>query len=159
MALLSSLPPSSPCPPAAALCPQIGSTMMARQNAIVRQLPCMETLGSLTVICSDKTGAHDVMVVEKAVGRGKRERERGMPGGNILHDGCQLNGVGVYGCRAPVCVQLSFAACCMHPPVRNSDKQTSPHGTMLTAHAVLALLCSPLLPSPLRPKNIHTQAP
>ncbi len=70
----------------------IGVSRMARRQAIVRKLPAVETLGSTTVICSDKTGTltENQMTVQEIFAGGSHYKVTGVgyePVGAIQFDG------------------------------------------------------------------------
>jgi magnesium-transporting ATPase (P-type) len=71
----------------------IGAQRMARRHALVRHLEAVETLGSTTFICTDKTGTltrNEMAVVEVW-----------MPGGRAVVDGVGYEPVGDVRCEPP----------------------------------------------------------
>ncbi|MDH5633711.1 MAG: cation-transporting P-type ATPase [Gammaproteobacteria bacterium] len=118
----------------------VGVKGMARQNAIVRRLPAIETLGSVSVICSDKTGTltRNEMMVDTIVTSNGSFSVKGSgydPGGDIEPDN---HGMTVQDSVSLQELGRAAALCNDAELVRNNDTWTGQGDPMEVALLALA---------------------
>jgi magnesium-transporting ATPase (P-type) len=118
----------------------VGVKAMAQRNAIVRRLPAIETLGSVSVICTDKTGTLTLneMMVASAITRDKVFTIEGSgygQEGEIKWDGRPQRG------EEPLLLELALAAkLCNNAALRCDEGHWTVEGDPMEG-ALIAFAC------------------
>ncbi|HET7236621.1 MAG TPA: cation-translocating P-type ATPase, partial [Actinomycetota bacterium] len=118
----------------------LGVQRMARENAIVKQLSSVETLGSATAVCSDKTGTltRNEMTILRVVTRSGEVEVTGVgyrPVGGFVVDGGPLQAGPL---RDEVRAVLSLGALASDASVREESGEWIVHGDPTEAAFVVA---------------------
>lgn len=119
----------------------VGVQRMARRNAIIRRLPAVETLGAVSVICSDKTGTltRNEMTVTAVVTADRRIVVEGV--GYRPEGGFVVDGDAVDPAADPVLEELTLAALlCNDAEIRPSGEEWIVDGDPMEG-ALVSLAC------------------
>lgn len=84
-------------PAVVTICLALSVTRMVKAKTIIRRLPCVETLGAVSVVCTDKTGTltQNRMTVEDCFFEGKQSPPDLLFKGMILCNDASLDGEGI----------------------------------------------------------------
>jgi len=137
----------------------IGVQRMATRNAVIRRLPAVETLGSVTVICSDKTGTltRNEMTVQEVICAGKSLKVEGAgyaPEGALLLDGAAVEPAALLARSPAVSALMQAAALCNDASLHEKDQLWTLAGDP-TEGALLTLA----MKAGLSPTNLHVDRP
>jgi cation-transporting ATPase F len=129
----------------------IGVGKMAKRNAIIRKLPAVETLGSTTVICSDKTGTltQNQMTVREVFSGGESFSVSG--GGYAPEGEFSCDGESVDARQRPILIEcLKAGLLCNDSAVAHTEEGWQAEGDPTEAALIVSARKAGLSPETLR---------